>query len=225
MMKYKILIVDDEQGIVTMLKDYFEFHGYLVYTAMSGTEALKEMNSKPDIILLDINMPDMDGLEVCRVIRGHVSCPIIFLTARIEETDAILGFQTGGDDYVIKPFKLGELGARVAAHLRRENRGDSGSSAKFIDSLIIDYEKRQVYHQNQVNPLTKKEFDIVELLTRNPGQVFDKERIYEVIWGYDGEGNSSIIVEHIRRIRKKFMEYTEKNYIETVWGIGYKWER
>lgn len=224
MVKYKILIIDDEQGIVTMLKDYFEFHGYRVYTAMSGAEALKEINSKPDIILLDINMPDMDGLEVCRTIRDHVSCPIIFLTARIEETDAIIGFQSGGDDYVVKPFKLGELGARIEAHLRRENRGDSSSTEKSFDSLAINYDKRQVSYQDQVVPLTKKEFDIVELLTRNRGQVFDKERIYEVIWGYDGEGNSSIIVEHIRRIRKKFKEYTEKNYIETVWGIGYKWE-
>lgn len=224
MVKYKILIIDDEQGIVTMLKDYFEFHGYRVYTAMSGAEALKEINSKPDIILLDINMPDMDGLEVCRTIRDHVSCPIIFLTARIEETDAIIGFQSGGDDYVVKPFKLGELGARIEAHLRRENRGDSSSTEKSFDSLAINYDKRQVSYQDQVVPLTKKEFDIVELLTRNRGQVFDKERIYEVIWGFDGEGNSSIIVEHIRRIRKKFKEYTEKNYIETVWGIGYKWE-
>ena len=144
MPKYKILIVDDEQGIVTMLKDYFEFHGYLVYTAMSGSEALIEISSKPDIILLDINMPDMDGLEVCRTIRNHVSCPIIFLTARIEETDAIIGFQSGGDDYVVKPFKLGELGARVEAHLRRESRGDSGLSAKFFDSLAINYDKRGV---------------------------------------------------------------------------------
>ena len=224
MIKYKILIVDDEQGIVTMLKDYFGFHGYLVYTAMSGTEALKGMDSKPDIILLDINMPDMDGLEVCRKIRDHVSCRIIFLTAKVEETDAIIGFQSGGDDYVVKPFRLGELGARVEAHLRRENRGNSGSSARFFDSLAINYDKRQVSYQDKVIPFTKKEFDIVELLTRNPGQVFDKERIYEVVWGYDGEGNNSIIVEHMRRIRKKFMEYTEKTYIETVWGIGYKWE-
>ncbi len=224
MPKYKILIVDDEQGIVTMLKDYFEFHGYLVYTAMSGAEALKGINSNPDIILLDINMPDMDGLEVCRTIRDHVSCPIIFLTARIEETDAIIGFQSGGDDYVVKPFKLGELGARVEAHLRRESRGDSGLSAKFFENLTINFNKRQVSYQDKVIPFTKKEFDIVELLTRNPGQVFDKERIYELIWGYDGDGNSSIIVEHIRRIRKKFMEYTGKIYIETVWGIGYKWE-
>ena len=117
-----------------------------------------------------------------------------------------------------------KLGARVEAHLRRESRGDSGLSAKFLDDLTINYSKRQVSYQNQVIPFTKKEFDIVKLLTRNPGQVFDKERIYEVIWGYDSEGNSSIIVEHMRRIRKKFMEYTEKTYIETVWGIGYKWE-
>lgn len=200
MAEYKILLVDDEQGIVTMLKDYFEFHGYLVYTAMSGQEALREISSKPDIILLDINMPGMDGLEVCREIREHVSCPIIFLTARIEETDAIIGFQSGGDDYVIKPFKLVELGARVEAHLRHENRGNSSQSAKFFDSLAINYDKRKVSYQNQVIPFTKKEFDIVGLLTRNPGQVFDKERIYEIIWGYDSEGNSSIIAEHMRRI-------------------------
>ena len=126
--------------------------------------------------------------------------------------------------YVVKPFKLGELGARVEAHLRRESRGGSGFSAKFFENLTINYDKRQVSYQDKVIPFTKKEFDIIELLTRNPGQVFDKERIYEVIWGYDSEGNSSIIVEHMRRIRKKFMEYTEKTYIETVWGIGYKWE-
>ena len=169
-------------------------------------------------------MPDMDGLAVCRAVRAHVSCPIIFLTARMEEMDAIIGFQSGGDDYVVKPFKLGELGARVEAHLRRENRGIFSQSAKFFDSLAINYDKRQASYQDQVIPLTKKEFDIVELLTKNPGQVFDKERIYEAVWGYDSEGNSSIIVEHMRRIRKKFMEYTGKNYIETVWGIGYKWE-
>ena len=98
-------------------------------------------------------------------------------------------------------------------------------SAKFLDDLTINYSKRQVSYQNQVIKYTKKEFDIVKLLTRNPGQVFDKERIYEVIWGYDGQGNSSIIVEHVQRIRKKFMDYTERNYIETVWGIGYKWEK
>lgn len=224
MIPYRILIVDDEEGIVTMLKDYFEFHGYLVYTAANGAEALAAVNSYPDIILLDINMPGMDGLEVCKTIRGHVSCPIIFLTARIEETDAITGFESGGDDYVVKPFKVNELGARVEAHLRRENRSGGQLASRFFDRLNINYTGRQVTYLNKIIPLTKKEFDIVELLTKNPGQVFDKERIYEKIWGYDSEGNSILVVEHIRRIRNKFLQYTEKPYIETVWGVGYKWE-
>lgn len=223
-MKYKILIVDDEEGIVTMLKDYFEFHGYSVYTAFSGTEALKAVNSNPDIILLDINMPDIDGLEVCKLIRDHVSCPIIFLTARIEEMDAVIGFQSGGDDYVVKPFKMNELGARVEAHLRRENRNGQHLDTKFFDCLNINYINRQVSYANTIIPLTKTEFDIVELLTRNPGQVFDRERIYERVWGINGDGNNSIVVEHIRRIRNKFLQYTKETYIETVWGVGYKWK-
>lgn len=224
MIRYKILIVDDEPGILAMLRDYFEFHGYIVYTAMSGMEALKAVNAKPDLILLDINMPDMDGLEVCKLIRSHVSCPIIFLTARIGEMDAVMGFQMGGDDYVVKPFKVNELGARVEAHLRRENRALQTQSAKFFDSLAINYASRQVTYLDKPIPFTKKEFDIVELLTKNPGQAFDKEQIYEKIWGYDSEGNSTIIVEHIRRIRNKFLESAQKTYIETVWGVGYKWE-
>lgn len=224
-MQKKILIVDDEQGIVMMLKDYFDFHGYLVFTAFNGIEALKIINLKPDIILLDINMPDMDGLEVCRKIREHISCPVIFLTARIEEQDSIMGFQSGGDDYVVKPFKINELGARVAAHLRRENRVQQTMTAKFIDSLAINYAERQISYIDDPITLTKKEFDIVELLTLNQGQVFDKERIYELIWGYDSEGDSAVIVEHIRKIRKKLKEVSGISYIKTVWGIGYKWEK
>lgn len=178
-MKHKILIVDDEQGIFAMLKDYFEFHGYLVYTASSGTEALKAVNTNPDIILLDINMPDISGLEVCRRIREHVTCPIIFLTARIEEADAVMGFQSGGDDYVVKPFKVNELGARVLAHLRRENRTPHTVCTKFFDQVTVNYESKQITYLDKPISLTKKEFDIIELLTQYPGQVFDKERIYE----------------------------------------------
>lgn len=223
MVRNKILIVDDEQGIVTMLKDYFEFHGYLVYTALNGTEALQAVNSKPDIILLDINMPDMDGLQVCRLIREHISCPIIFLTARVEETDAIIGFQSGGDDYVVKPFKVNELGARVNAHLRREHRTPQNVPSKFFGRLAVDYAFRQVTYANKPITLTKKEFDIVELLTLHQGQVFDKERIYERIWGYNSDGDSTVVVEHIRRIRQKLLGFTGKAYIETIWGVGYKW--
>lgn len=223
MERYKILIVDDEQGIVTMLKDYFQFHGYLVNTAMSGTEALKEINSKPDIILLDINMPGFNGLEVCERIRDHISCPILFLTARIEDTDKVKGFAAGGDDYIVKPFSLMELEARVSAHLRREARRGFEAQIKFSGELTIDYSERCLFFADKRLGLAKKEFDIVELLSQNPGQIFDKERIYERIWGYDSDGDSSVIAEHIRRIRTKIAVYTDRVYIETVWGCGYKW--
>ena len=121
-MKHRILIVDDEADIVKMLESFFISQGYDVLTAFSGMDALKQAEQGPDIILLDINMPGMDGLEVCRRIRDYVSCPILFLTARIEDVDKVKGFSAGGDDYVVKPFSLIELGARVKAHLRRENR-------------------------------------------------------------------------------------------------------
>lgn len=224
MAQYKILIVDDEPGIAAMLKDYFEFHGYLALTAGNGAEALKALASGADLILLDINLPDVDGLEICRRIRGLVSCPIIFLTARIKDTDAVIGFQSGGDDYVVKPFNINELGARVEAHLRRENRSGRSTAAKFYGSLAVDYSGRQVTYSDKTVPLTKTEFDIVALLSQNPGQVFDKEQIYEHIWGFDREGDSAIITEHIRRIRNKFLEYAKKPYIATVWGVGYKWQ-
>ncbi|MEI3613526.1 response regulator transcription factor [Pseudogracilibacillus sp. SO30301A] len=222
-MTEKILIVDDEQDIVTLLKDYFELNGYQVLTAMNGAEALQKVAQNPDIILLDINMPDIDGIEVCSKIREHVSCPILFLTAKIEEKDKINGFRVGGDDYIVKPFSINELGARVAAHLRREHRNISKTTAIFSKDLVIDYRQRCVYYNNHPIQLAKKEFDIVELLSMNPGQVFDKERIYEKIWGYDSDGDSSVVTEHIRRIRSKLASCSSETYIETVWGVGYKW--
>lgn len=150
---------------------------------------------------------------------------ILFLTARIEENDKVQGFSVGGDDYIVKPFSLVELEARVQAHLRREERHQTNTKVKFSGELLIDYSERTVYIQNQPIGLVKKEFDIVELLSQNAGQVFDKERIYERVWGYDSEGDSSVVAEHIRRIRTKIAAYTNKSYIETVWGCGYKWIR
>ena len=224
-MDYKLLIVDDEPDIVSMLASFFAGKGYQILTAHSGTEALKKMEQAPDIILLDINMPDMDGLEVCERVRDRVSCPILFLTARIEDTDKVKGFSAGGDDYILKPFSLMELEARVCAHLRREARHKVDSRVRFAGELAIDYTQRQLFYGKEEIPLPKKEFDIVELLSQNPGQVFDKERIYEKIWGYDSEGDSSVVAEHIRRIRTKIAAYTDRPYIETVWGCGYKWSR
>ena len=222
-MAYKILLVDDEKGVVDMMKDYFELSGYQVMTAYSGAEALKKIQFQPDIILLDIKMPDMDGLAVCQSIREYITCPILFLTARIETEDKIKGFSVGGDDYIVKPFDLDELGARVAAHLRRENRKQEHSTLRFFGDMAIDYTKREVTISGTPVSLSKKEFDIVELLSVNAGQVFDRERIYEIVWGIDGDGNSDTIMEHIRKIRAKLAVQTLHSYIETVWGCGYKW--
>ena len=223
-MRNKILIVDDEPGIVALLKDYFEINNYLVLTARGGEEAIKQAGREPDIILLDINMPKMDGLEVCRRIREHIPCPIIFLTARALEMDKITGFVSGGDDYVTKPFSIEELGARVAAHLRRENRRAGNTKVRFEDDLVIDYAAHTVSIQREEIQLAKKEFEIIALLSENRGQVFDKERIYERLWGYDAEGDSSVIAEHIKRIRSKLKSAGAGEHVETVWGVGYKWK-
>lgn len=222
-MKHKILVVDDEKGIATMMKSYFEMSGYHVYSAYDGKEALEKVACQPDIILLDINMPEMDGISVCQRIRKHISCPILFLTARIENKDKIIGLQAGADDYITKPFDIDELGARVEAHLRREQRKREQSVVRFFDELVIDYLKREVTVNSNLILLSKKEFDILELLSMNAGQVFDRERIYEVIWGIDGSGSSDTIMEHIRKIRSKLAVYTRHSYIDTVWGVGYKW--
>ena len=222
-MNTKILIADDEADIVSMLASFFESKSYIVLSAMNGSEVLKQVEKQPDIILLDINMPGLDGLEVCERIRDHISCPILFLTARIEDTDKVKGFAVGGDDYIVKPFSLVELEARVCAHLRREARHNFKAQVKFSGELTIDYSERCLFLADRRIGLAKKEFEIVELLSQNPGQIFDKERIYERIWGYDSEGDSSVVTEHIRRIRTKIAACTERAYIETVWGCGYKW--
>lgn len=221
-MKQKILIVDDEPGIVEMMKSYFEKQ-YEVLTACNGKEALLKAALHPDLILLDINMPDLDGLTICRRIRDYISCPILFLTARIESSDKINGFTAGADDYILKPFDLDELGARVAAHLRRESRQQKNIAVRFFGELAIDYSARTISINENPISLSKREFDIVELLSQNAGQVFDRERIYEAVWGIDGEGNSDTIMEHIRKIRAKLSVYSLHNYIDTVWGCGYKW--
>ena len=222
-MRDMILIVDDEEDIVSMLRDYFEYNNYDVITAVNGTEAMKKAGKQPDIILLDINMPDIDGLEVCSRIRAFVNCPILFLTARIGDSDKIKGFGIGGDDYIVKPFSIDELGARVAAHLQRERRQKETPKIYFDEKLAIDYTERCLYYEGAEIPLAKKEFNIVELLSEHAGQVFSKERIYELVWDYDSEGDSAVVAEHIRRIRAKFQEAQMKPYIQTVWGVGYKW--
>ena len=221
-MGQKLLIVDDEPGIRMLLKDYFELQGYEVVTAENGMTAMAAISMNPDLILLDVNLPDLDGFQVCRTIREHVVCPILFLTAKVEEQDRVRGLMLGGDDYILKPFSIDELGARVTAHLRRENRKAKNGVVKLCGPLAIYYEERAVYRKDKPVRLTKTEFDILELLSMHPRQIFSKEQIYERIRGYDGDGDSSIVTEHVRRIRMK-LAGDAADYIETVWGVGYRW--
>ena len=218
----KLLIADDEPGIVDMLKSYFS-PDYEVLTAYSGKEALLQAARRPDLILLDINMPEMDGLCVCQKIREYVSCPILFLTARVESSDRIAGFGAGADDYIVKPFDPEELKARIEAHLRREMRHRDNITVRFFGELTVDYTARRVSVHGEEVAFSRREFDIIELLSLHAGQVFDRERIYERIWGLDGEGSSDTIMEHVRKIRSKLAEHTKEQYIETVWGCGYQW--
>ena len=224
-MPTKLLIVDDEPDIVQMLREYFELGGYEVAAAADGAEALRRLDERVALILLDVGLPQCDGLELCKRIRQFVSCPILFLTARVEDNDKIAGFRVGGDDYITKPFSLDELGARVEAHLRREQRSAYGGRPRFEEDLVIDYAAKAVYHDGTPITLARREFEIVEFLSRNAGQVFDKERIYERVWGVDGEGDSAVVAEHIRRVRAKLSAAGCKNHVETVWGVGYKWVR
>lgn len=224
-MKYKILVIDDEEMVLSMLKKCLQNDDFLVYTADSAKKALELLADTPDIILLDINMPEMDGLELCRLIREHISCPIIFLTARVTEQDVMKGLSIGGDDYITKPFSVDELSARISAHLRREERKGVAANIKFDEELIIDYNSREVFYGKKQLDFSNKEFEIIKFLSQNAGMVFDRETIYEKLWGYDGEGDSIVVKEHIRKIRNKLSVYTDKNYIETVWGVGYKWAK
>ena len=221
-MKYKILIIDDEEMILSMMEKCLG-EEFSVYTEENAKTALELLNVIPDIILLDINMPEMDGLELCQLIRGHISCPIIFLTARITERDVIRGLSVGGDDYITKPFRMDELLARISAHLRREERNGTAENLRFDEELIIDYNSRTVFYSREQLDFSNKEFEIIRFLSQNAGMVFDRETIYEKLWGYHGEGDSIVVKEHIRKIRNKLSVYTDKNYIETVWGVGYKW--
>lgn len=222
-MQYKILVIDDDKELLKMLRRYFEIRNYEIVTAENGAEGLGKIKLQPDIILLDVNMPGIDGIEVCCRIRDKVACPILFLTARVEEQDVVNGLLSGGDDYILKPFSLKELDARITAHLKREGRRKRTAECCFQGELSIDYKAKTVQIHSDYLEITKLEYGIIEFLSMNPGMVFDKERIYEKVCGLDAEGDSRVITELIRRIRNKFRKYTKTEYIETVWGMGYRW--
>lgn len=217
----RILAVDDDKGILAVIRKALEKEGYLVDTLDDPEKIDPERLSGYQLILLDVMMPGTDGFTVCRRIREQVDCPIIFVTAKTEEGDLITGFGLGADDYIRKPFGLGELRARVAAHLRRENREKKHRIT--LGDLEFSLQAKEIYCQGKQIPLTKSEYSICEYLALNRGQVFSKERIYEHVFGYDGESDSSTITEHVKNIRAK-LQKVGVSPVETVWGIGYKWK-
>ena len=221
----KILLVEDNVSLCRNIASVLQNEGYTVVTCSNGNEAEFQMlNNSSDLILLDRMLPGKDGITLTREARtAGITVPILLLTALDTLGDKVTGLDAGADDYIVKPFDLDELGARIAAHLRREQRRQNNSAVRFFGELILDYSARTVTINNQNIPLSKREFEIVELLSLNAGQVFDRERIYERVWGLDGDGNSDTIMEHIRKIRAKFAAHTLHNYIETVWGCGYRW--
>lgn len=225
-MDARILVVDDEVDILEMVKAALEIQGYKVDTAQSGAEAQVKARLSPDLILLDVMMPGINGFEVCQSIRSIVACPIVFLSARDTEADRVKGLALGGDDYLVKPFGVKELRARIHAHLRREERPRSVSRRVKLrfGALHLDLQGHRVQVNDDNLPLTPREFAIVSLLALHPGQVFAKEQIYDRVWGIDGLGDASTVTEHIKKIRSKLSILDpEQSYIATIWGVGYKW--
>ena len=217
----KILAVDDEPGILRVIKKALEKE-YEVFTVCRPSEPLPVKISSFDLIILDVMMPGEDGYEILTRIRDDVTCPIIFLTAKALEEDVIYGLALGADDYLRKPFSVGELRARVAAHIRRDKR-ENTSCIRSGDIALYPSNRRVTVGDNEIS-LTKSEFDIMLLLIRNKGQTFSKEQIYEKLYGYEKTGDESAITEHVKNLRKKLSKGGAEP-IETVWGIGYRWKK
>lgn len=227
-MPNKILIVDDDNEIRKVTGIYLENEGYEVIKAENGEQALRFIaENEIDLVLLDIMMPGIDGIETCMKIRENNIMPIIFLSAKSEDLDKIQGLASGADDYITKPFNAIELIARVKSQLRRYTRYSTSQNAAKnvmeIGNLTINTDTRQVSVGDKEVRLTPKEFDILELLARNKGIVFSIEKIYERVWGEDFYKSDNTVMVHITKIREKIEEDPKKPiYIKTVWGVGYK---
>lgn len=225
-MSKKILIVDDEKNIVDILKFNLKKEGFTTIEAYDGEQAIElAFGEKPDLILLDVMLPKMDGFTVCRKLRQSISTPILMLTAKEEEVDKVLGLELGADDYITKPFSQRELMARVKANIRRSSLEDSdavkGSMIK-CGSLLIDVDRYEVKRDDNVIELTLREFELVKFLAMHPGQIFSRENLLEKVWGYEYYGDVRTVDVTIRRVREK-LEKDPANceYIMTKRGVGY----
>ena len=220
----KILVVDDEELIVKGIRFNLQNEGYQVVTGCNGREAV-ELAKHTDIrlIVLDVMMPELDGLEACRQIREFSDVPIIMLTARTEDMDKLLGFEQGADDYLTKPFNILELKARIRALLRRSGGSAAQTGRISFGDLTLDPRERNVYRKGEPVELTAREFDMAELLMKNPNRVYSRENLLDLIWDYDAYRSDIRTVDvHIRRIREKLEEIpAEPKYFMTKWGVGY----
>ena len=220
----KILVVDDERLLVKGIKFNLENEGYLVDASYDGLEAVELARAGGyDLIILDVMMPELDGLEACMRIREFSTVPIIILTARSEDMDKVIGFEYGADDYITKPFNIVELKARIRALLRRSALANSVSGAVMIvGNITLDAEKRVAKKNGEPVELTVKEFDVFELLAKNPGRVYSRETLLNIVWGYEYQGDIRTVDVHIRRLREKLEENpAEPGHIMTKWGVGY----
>jgi len=219
-----ILVVDDEKLLVKGIKFNLENEGYQVDAAYDGLEAVDLARSgNYDLIILDVMMPELDGLEACMRIREFSTVPIIMLTARGEDMDKIIGFEYGADDYITKPFNILELKARIRALLRRSALVSNVTSAVLtVGHITLDTEKRIATKSDEQVELTVKEFDVFELLSKNPGRVYSRETLLNIVWGYEYQGDIRTVDVHIRRLREKLEENpAEPEHIMTKWGVGY----
>mgnify|MGYP000394394781 FL=1 len=219
----KILVVDDERLLVKGIKFNLENEGYQVECAYDGAAAVELARSGNfDLIILDLMMPEIDGLEACMRIREFSNVPIIMLTARGEDADKIMGFECGADDYVTKPFNILELKARIRAMLRRADRTGPDRSRITVGELTLDTEQRVAIRDGEIVELTAKEYDLIELLMKNPRRVYSRENLMNVVWGYSYTGDYRTVDVHIRRLREKLeRQPAQPDHIMTKWGVGY----
>jgi two-component system response regulator ResD len=222
----KVLIVDDEPNIREVVGLYLRCDGHTVVSVTDGEEALEAFReSEPDLVVLDLMLPKISGLEVCRRMRADRRVPLIMLTARGEEEERIVGLSLGADDYVVKPFSPRELAARVAAVLRRveESSGDVDQKVLSFDGLRIDPNTREVLVRGEPATLTAREFDLLHYLASSPNRVYTRDQLMELVWGYTFSADTSTVTVHVRRLREKVEpDPARPRYLQTVWGVGYK---
>ena len=223
----KILVCDDDRNICELLRLYLEKDGYTVSIANDGEEALAKFTAEaPDLILLDIMMPKLDGWQVCREIRKKSDCPIIMITAKGETFDKVLGLELGSDDYVVKPFDPKEIVARVKANMRRASKSSAENDVKEVayDKLVVNMTKYELKVDGRVVDTPPKELELLYHLASNPNRVYTRDQLLDEVWGFEYYGDSRTVDVHIKRLREKLEGVSDQWTLKTVWGVGYKFE-